>query len=235
MAKLKVLLLEDNRFLRDGTAALLNKQKGIRAVPSSSSSSALEKARRLAPDVVLLDVGPRSDRSLKVLEALKKQHPRAEVIVMDLIPAHTDVVKNVIAGVSSVVSRSAAVDELLRIIRSVGARAKSPPPPTVESLFTQLVVRAMDEEAAGQRIATVKFTKWEQDVICRLAQGKSVVAISRAHEVSISVVKGCIHKILDKLALHVLRDLASSDRGRTASSTGLDPVRKRRSQRRLTK
>ena len=103
--KIKVLLIEDNRLLRDGTTAMLNEQEDIWVVSSAGNRSALEKAKELAPDVVLLDLGLKSRSSLKVLESIKKQYPKTEVIVMDLIPAHSDVVAFVKAGVSGFISK----------------------------------------------------------------------------------------------------------------------------------
>jgi DNA-binding NarL/FixJ family response regulator len=212
MAKIKVLLIEDNRLLRDGTTSLLNEQEDIWAVASAGNRSALEKAKKLMPDVVLLDLGLKSDNSLKVLELIKKQCPRTEVIVMDLIPAHTEVVAFVKAGVSGFISKDATLSDFLNTIRSVVKGVKILPPTMTDSLFSQIVDQAIQGGTVGQVIAAVKLTAREQDVISLIAKGKSIIEISLKLKVAVFVVKNHIRNILDKLALHTRLELATFGR-----------------------
>jgi NarL family two-component system response regulator LiaR len=214
MKKLKILLIEDNRLLRDGTTAMLNEQEDIRAVSTAGNKGALEMAKKLAPDVVLLDLGLRSHNSLKVLEAIKKQCPRTEVVVMDLIPAHSDVVEFVKAGVSGFVSKNATLDEFLHTIRSVVKGVKILPPTMADSLFSQIVESAIQGGTVDRVIAAVKLTKREQDVILLLAEGKSITETSLKLKVAVFSVKNHIRSISDKLALHTRLELATFARGK---------------------
>ena len=209
MAKIKVLLIEDNRLLRDGTTSMLNEQEDIRAVSSAGNKNALEKARKLVPDVVLLDLGLKSRNSLKVLESIKKRYPRAEVIVMDLIPAHADVAAFVKAGVSGFVFKDATLDGFLHTIRSVVKGVKILPPTMADSLFSQIVESAIREGTVDQVIEAVKLTGQEQKVIHLLSQGKSVAEISRKLKIAAFTVKSHVRNILDKLALHTRLELAT--------------------------
>ena len=209
MPKIRVLLIEDNRLLRDGTTAMLNEQEDIIAVSSAGNRSALEKARELVPDVVLLDLGLKSLSSLKVLESIKKQYSRTEVVVMDLIPAHSEVVQFVKAGVSGSIPKDATLDEFLHTIRTVVKGVKVLPPTMADSLFSQIVERAIQGGTVDRVIAAVKLTKREQDVICHLAEGKSILEISLELNVAVFTVKSHIRNILDKLALHTRLQLAT--------------------------
>jgi DNA-binding NarL/FixJ family response regulator len=209
MKKIKVLLIEDNRLLRDGTTAMLNEQEDIRAVSSAGNRSALEKAKRLVPDVVLLDLGLKSQNSLKVLESIKKQYPRTEVVVMDLIPAHSDVVEFVKAGVSGFIPKDATLDDFLDTIRSVVKGVKILPPTMADSLFSQIVESAIQGGTVDRVIAAVKLSKREQDVICLLAEGKSITETSLRLKIAAFTVKSHVRNILDKLALHTRLELAT--------------------------
>ena len=217
MAKIKVLLIEDNRLLRDGTTAMLNEQEDIRAVSSAGNRSALEKAKKLVPDVVLLDLGLKSLSSLKVLESIKKQYSRTEVVVMDLIPAHSEVVEFIKAGVSGFIPKDATLDDFLHTIRSVVKGVKVLPPTMADSLFSQIVERAIQGGTVDRVIAAVKLTKREQDVICLLAEGKRITEISLKLKVAVFTVKSHIRNILDKLALHTRLELASFAHTKTLS------------------
>ena len=209
MAKIKVLLIEDNRLLRDGTTAMLNEQEDISAVSSVGNRSALEKAKKLIPDVVLLDAGLKSLSSLKVLELIKKGYPRTEVIVMDLIPAHSEVVEFVKAGVAGFISKDATIDVFLNTIRSVVKGVKVLPPTMADSLFSQIVERSIQGGTVDRVIDAVKLTKQEQDVISLMAKGKSITEIARKLKVAVFAVKNNIRNISDKLALHSRLDLAN--------------------------
>jgi DNA-binding NarL/FixJ family response regulator len=209
MAKIKVLLIEDNRLLRDGTTAILNEQEDIIAVSSAGNKSALEKARKLVPDVVLLDLGLKSQNSLKVLESIKAQYPRTEVVVMDLIPSHSDVVAFVKAGVSGFVPKDTTLDGFLHTIRSVVKGVKILPPTMADSIFSEIVKTAIQDGTVNQVIEAIKLTKREQDVMHLLSEGKSMPEISRKLKMAGFTVKGHVRKIMDKLALHTRLELAA--------------------------
>ncbi len=209
MKKIKVLLIEDNRLLREGTTAMLNEQEDIRAVASVGNKSAIEKAKKLGPDVVLLDLGLKSSNSLKVLETIKKHFPRTEVIVMDLIPAHSEMIDLVKAGVSGFVAKDATLDDFLNTIRSVVKGVKILPPTMADSLFSVIVERAIQGGTVDRVVASVKLTDKEQNVVLLLAAGKSITEISRKLKIAVFTVKSHIRNVLDKLALHTRLELAT--------------------------
>lgn len=209
MKKIKVLLIEDNRLLRDGTTAMLNEQHDIRAISTSSTRGAFETARKLAPDVVLLDLGLRSQNSLKVLETIKQKFPRAEVIVMDLIPIHSEVATFVKAGVSGFVPKDASLDVFLNTIRTVVTGAKVLPATLADSLFSQIVEQAIQTGTVNRVVKAVKMTTREKQIIALLAQGKCVNQVSKHLKLALHTTKSHIRSILDKLALHARLELAS--------------------------
>jgi DNA-binding NarL/FixJ family response regulator len=209
MTKIKVLLIEDNRLLRDGTTALLNEQEDIRAISSPGNRSALEKAKKFVPDVVLLDLGLKSNNSMKVLESIKKQHPRTEVVVMDLIPVHSEVVEFVKAGVAGFILKDATLDDFLHTIRSVVKGEKILPPTVTDSLFSQVVEHALQSGKIDEVISTLKMTSREHDVISHIATGKSNREIAGALNIAVYTVETHVRHILEKLALHTRLELAT--------------------------
>jgi two-component system NarL family response regulator len=203
------LVIEDNRLLRDGTTALLNEQKDIRAVSSAGNGSALAKARKLVPDVVLLDLGLKSNNSMNVLESIKKQYPRTEVIVLDLIPVHSEMVDFVKAGVSGFILKDATLDEFLHTIRSVVKGVKILPPTISNSLFSQIVEHAIQTGNINEVMSALKMTSQENDVISHIAAGKSNKEIAVALNIAVHSIENHIRNILDKLALHTRLELAT--------------------------
>ena len=149
MAKIRVLLIEDNRLLREGIAAMLNDQPDIRAVTATGNGDAPEKARKFKPQVVLLDLGLRSQNSLRIAESIKEEYPKAEIVVMDLIPAQAEVVEFVKAGVAGFILKDATLDDFLDTIRSVAEGKKVLPPSLTGSLFSHIVEYAVQSGKTG--------------------------------------------------------------------------------------
>jgi len=129
--------------------------------------------------------------------------------VMDLIPAHTEVVEFVKAGVSGFILKDATLDDFLQTIRSVAKGAKVLPPSLTDSLFSHIVEHALQAGKVEDLVESVRMTKREQDVINLVAQGCSNKEIATMLNIAIHTVKSHVHNILDKLALHTRLELAS--------------------------
>ncbi len=85
---ISLILVEDNRLLREGLAAMVSRQEDLRIVAAlGDRENVLQKVQQLKPRVVLLDLGLRNHNSLRLVEAITKEHPSVKVIVMDLLPA----------------------------------------------------------------------------------------------------------------------------------------------------
>ena len=69
MKKIRLLLIEDNRLLREGLAAMLNKQKDMNVVETVGNGENIRKLlHRHKPEVLLLDLGLRSRNSLHLVK-----------------------------------------------------------------------------------------------------------------------------------------------------------------------
>lgn len=209
MSKIRVLLIEDNRLLREGITAMLNEEQDIRAVSTTGNGDAFEKAKKLKPHVVLLDLGLRSRSSLKVVELIRKELPRTEVVVMDLLPIQDDVVEFVKAGVSGFILKDATLEDFLHTIRSVVQGAKILPPTLTGSLFSHIVEHAVQSGKVDRLIDAVRMTRREQEVLASIAAGRSNKEIARELNIAIYTVKSHVHNILEKLALHTRLELAT--------------------------
>lgn len=209
MPKIRVLLVEDNRLLREGITAMLNDQPDIRAVSATGNGDALEKARKVKPQVVLLDMGLRTQNSLRIARLVKKDYPKAEIVVMDLMPAPAEVVEFVKAGVSGFILKDATIDDFLETIRSVAQGKKVLPPPLAGSLFTHIVEYAVHSGKADRLMKAVKLTKREHEVVDLIARGMSNKEIAGELNIALHTVKSHVHNTLEKLALHSRLQLAS--------------------------
>ena len=201
MHKIRLLLIEDNRLLRDGIAAMLKGHRDINVVAASGNGeNSIQKIHKLKPDVILLDLGLRSHNSLHVVELVKREFPRANVIVMDLAPAQGDVLQFVRAGASGFILKDATVDDFLATIRSVAEGGKVLPPVLSGSLFSQIIEHAVDGGRAKLTKA-IRMTKREREVIGLVSDGLTNKEIAKRLNIATYTIKSHVHNILEKLSL----------------------------------
>jgi len=141
---ISVAIIDDNRMVREGMTALLNSVPELRVIAAVAGIGD-PAMRGIEPHVVLLDVGLQDVDSLHGANAVRREFPQARVIVMDLIPAHEEIVEFVNAGVSGFVLKDATFEEFVATIRSVAAGEKVLPPRMTLSLFSQIA-----NDAAGR-------------------------------------------------------------------------------------
>lgn len=226
MKKIQILLIEDNRLLRDGIASMLKKQSDMYVVATvSNGENILQMLEKHKPNILLLDLGLRSQNSLQIVKLVKKHFAEAKVIVMDLIPLQADVFEFVQAGVSGFILKDANVAEFYKTIRSVYRGAQVLPPLLTGSLFSQIVEHAINGGGGKPSavIESVRMTKRERQVIELIADGSTNKEIAQKLHLSPYTVKSHVHNILEKLALHTRVQIAKhahlSDSYKTAIDT----------------
>jgi DNA-binding NarL/FixJ family response regulator len=209
MKKISILVIEDNRLLRDGLSAMIGEQKDLKVLAAfGDCTKAQQFIRKSQPNIVLLDLGLRNQSSLQLVKILKKDFKKVKVIVMDLVPLQEDVLIFVQAGVSGFILKDATVNDFLHTIRSVAGGTKVLPPRLTESLFAQIVDKAVTESSASKIIGAVKMTRRERQVIDLVADGLTNKEIAQKLHLSTYTIKSHIHNILEKLALHTRVQIA---------------------------
>ena len=224
LKKIQILLIQDNRLLRDGIASMLKKQSDMHVVATvGNGENILLMMGKLNPNIVLLDLGLRNQNSLQVVKLIKKHFPETKVIVMDLIPLQADVFEFVQAGVSGFILKDANVTEFYKTIRSVYRGTQVLPPHLTGSLFSQIVEHAINGSKPSAIVESVRTTKRERQVIELIADGFTNKEIAQKLHLSTYTVKSHVHNILEKLALHTRVQIAKhahlSDSYKTAIDT----------------
>jgi DNA-binding NarL/FixJ family response regulator len=142
------------------------------------------------------------------VEIVKKEFPRAKIIMMDLAPVQADILQYVKAGANGFILKDASLNDLLITIRTVYEGATVLPPMLVDSLFSQIVEHAV-REGKSRLNEAVKMTNREREVVGLLGEGLSNKQIAQKIHVSTYTVKSHIHNIMEKLALHTRLEIAN--------------------------
>ncbi len=209
MKKIRLLLIEDNRLLREGILTIFKPHKDINIIAASGDGkNTLRKIQQLKPNVILLDLGLRNQNSLHVVEIVKKEFPKAKVIVMDLAPVQADILQYVKAGANGFILKDASLNDFLITIRAVAEGSTVLPPLLVDSLFSQIVEHAV-REGKSKLNEAVKMTTREREIIALLSEGLSNKEIGQKTHISTYTVKSHVHNIMEKLTLHTRLEIAN--------------------------
>lgn len=208
MSKIRILLIEDNRLLRDGIAAMINGQRDMNVVVASGGNdNTVLKARTVKPRVILVDLGLRNQNGVRIVRSVSKALPETKVIGMGLIPTQLDIIEFVQAGASGFILKDATVEEFLTTIRSVAHGGKVLPPPLTGSLFSHVIAHAL-KGGKGQLNSAVRMTKREREIIALIADGLSNKEMAQRLTIATYTVKSHVHNIMEKLALHTRLQIA---------------------------
>jgi DNA-binding NarL/FixJ family response regulator len=209
MKKIRILLIEDNRLLREGIKALINAQQDLKIVAASERShDTLPRARALKAQVVLLDLGLQNENGINVVRTLTKKMPQTKIIGMGLIPSQVDIMEIVEAGAAGFILKDASIDDFLETIRSVARGEKVLPPLLTGSLFSHVVEHALRRGKKNLSEA-VRMTKREREIIVLIAEGMSNKDIAERLDLSTYTVKSHVHNVMEKLALHSRLQIAA--------------------------
>ena len=223
MKKIQILLIEDNRLLRDVIASILKKQPDMHVVATvCNGENILLMMGKLNPNIVLLDLNLRNQNSLQVVKLIKKHFPETKVIVMNLIPLQADVFEFVQAGLSGFILKDANVAEFYKTIRSVYRGAQVLPPHLTGSLFSQIVEHTINGSKPSAIVESVRITKRERQVIELIADGFTNKEIAQKLHLSTYTVKSHVHNILEKLALHTRVQIAKHSHLSDSYKTAID-------------
>ncbi|MDR3667007.1 MAG: response regulator transcription factor [Ignavibacteriaceae bacterium] len=209
MKKIAILIIEDNRLLRDGIASILKKQSDMHVVATfGNGENILLMMGKFKPNIVLLDLGLRNQNSMQVVKLIKKNFEESKIIVMDLVPLQADVFEFVQLGVAGFILKDASIAEFLKTIRSVFQGAQVLPPHLTGSLFSQIVEHAINGTKTSAIVESVRMTKREKQVIELIADGSTNKEIAQRLHLSTYTVKSHVHNILEKLALNTRVQIA---------------------------
>jgi DNA-binding NarL/FixJ family response regulator len=203
---ISIALIEDNRLVREGIAALLN-QVGDLQVVAAGSGADLSLLRETKPQVVLLDLGLRSADSLGVAKKVVQRFPQSRIIVMDLLPVEEDVIEFLEAGVAGFIMKDATLDDLVATIRTA-ANAGFLPPPLTETLISR-IARCAADGGRPPALESVRMTPREREVIQLIAEGLSNKEIAKRLRIAAHTAKSHVRNVMEKLMLHTRLQIAA--------------------------
>ena len=215
MAKIRILLIEGNRLMREGIAAMFEGESDLRVVAVAEDGNAVSQMKNIRrdPDVILWDHELERENGQSLMAALRERVPAARIVAMNISPEQLDIAEFVRAGVSGFILKNASSRDYVKTIRTVAAGSRVLPPPLTNALFTQiarLVLKAADRSPD----IPVSLTSREREIIALISEGLSNKEIAERLHIATYTVKSHVHSILQKLGLDTRLQVATSTRKR---------------------
>lgn len=209
MKRIRLILIEDNRLLREGINAMLKKEPDISVLAAFGDGDLIcDKIGEMKPNVILLDLGLADQNSFELVKILKNKYDDLKIIIMDLVPIQEDILRFVEAGVSGFILKDATISDFTKTIRAVADGEKVLPPMLTGSLFSQIMDYGIKEMGPAKVIQSVKMTKREREIVELISEGLANKEIAYKLNISIFTVKSHVHNILEKMALNTRVQIA---------------------------
>jgi len=199
MTDVKVLVVDDQRLVREGIASLLSIQEGMSVVGTADDGQeAVEKALALSPDVVLMDVRMPVLDGIEATFQIRRKLPGCQVLMLTTFDDEEYVVKSLQAGATGYLLKDIPAADLAQAIRLIRAGIYQLSPSVAGKLVGQLGVKARPVIPSPLEH---DLTERELEVLRLLAAGATNREIAETLVVSEGTVKNHVSNILSRLGL----------------------------------
>jgi DNA-binding NarL/FixJ family response regulator len=197
----RVLLVDDQPLLRTGFRMVLGAEPDVEVVgEAGDGQEGVDLARRLLPDVVLMDIRmPRMD-GVAATKAIVAARLPVRVLILTTFDLDEYVVGALRAGASGFLAKDVPAEDLVAAIRTVAAGEAVVAPRILRRLLDQFGTFLPDPDAAPGAAIDV-LTEREREVLVQVAKGLSNAEIASALSVSETTVKTHVGHVLTKLGL----------------------------------
>ena len=200
---IRVLLVDDQPLLRTGFRMILSAESDLTVVgEAGEGAAAVELARRLKPDVVLMDIRMPGMDGIQATRALAGPGVEDPIKVLMLTTFGLDeyVVESLRAGASGFLLKDAPAEDLVEAIRVVAAGEALLAPSVTRRLLDRVASR-LPRANEDTIPALSELTDREMEVLKLLARGLSNAEIAEKLVVSETTVKTHVSRVLAKLEL----------------------------------
>jgi DNA-binding NarL/FixJ family response regulator len=198
MKKLRILLADDHKMVREGLRVLLDSQPGLQVVgEAANGKEVLAKAAELRPEVVVMDLSMPELNGLQATERLRAAQPAVKVVVLTAHEDESYLAQLCKAGAVGYVLKRSAGTELVQAIR-LAAQGQVYFAP---ALAGKALARLASGPAAGAEPSNASLSEREQEVLCLVAWGCSNKEAADQLNLSVKTVETYRVRIAEKLGL----------------------------------
>jgi len=205
MKKIRILLVDDHKILRDGICSLLKEYPDMEVVgEAADGKSALNLVKELLPDMVIMDISMPDLNGIEATRKILADYPHIKVMALSMHYDKHFVSEIFKAGASGYLLKDCAFDEMAHAIRMIIDNKTY-----VNSQIASLVVESLmsDSPRSHNKHAFSLLTEREKEVLQLIAEGKSTKQIASNLNVSTKTIESHRRQVMGKLNIRNIADL----------------------------
>ena len=194
---ISVLIVDDHEVVREGLRALLRRRPNLTVVGEAETvASAIEQARRMKPDVVIMDLRLPDGSGVEACREIRAQRPETKVIMLTSYADEEAVIASIMAGATGYLLKQTRTQALTdAIARAMNGES------LLDPAVTKQVLDRVRSSGTKKDNELALLSEQEQKILDLIAEGRTNKEIAQEVYLSDKTVKNYVSSILSKLSL----------------------------------
>jgi DNA-binding NarL/FixJ family response regulator len=198
----RVLIADDQALFRRGLCVVLGAETGVEVTgEAENGEEAVEKAKELVPDVILMDVRMPRLNGIEAARRIRAEVPATKILMLTVSDDEDDLFEAIKAGANGYLLKEISVEDVAESIRAVAEGESRITPSMASKLLLEFNAMAKRAHERPQLPGPVLTTR-EMEVLRLVAKGMSNREIADQLFISENTMKNHVRNILEKLHLH---------------------------------
>jgi DNA-binding NarL/FixJ family response regulator len=203
---INILIVDDHRLFRQGLSALFSAHSNIKVIGEAGDGhAAINQARKLRPDIVLMDINMPVLNGIEATRQLKAEIPGVKVIALSMHSRRGFVQKMFGAGSSGYLLKDCHFNELVEAVSLVNSGKSYISPSLAGTLIEDYLLQLSDKTGLVQGAGML--SQREREVLQLIAEGWATTKIADKLCISVKTVETHRSNIMRKLSLHTVAEL----------------------------
>lgn len=201
-----VLLVDDHKIMRDGIKAILRQSSDFAVVgETDNGTDAVQMARKLRPEIVLMDIGLQGLNGIEATTEILRHHPEIRVIILSMYDDEHSVVSAIRSGARAFVLKKASDSDLVDALRTVAKGGSYLSPQVSDRLLSR--IQRGDLESKPLPTVLEGLSPRELQVLRMVAEGKTSKEIAVMLDLGLQTVRSYRKTMMKKLNVNNVANL----------------------------
>ena len=199
MKKIRVLIVDDHILIREGLRKILSMETNIEVIgEAADGQEAIELARQLEVDVMLLDINMPRINGITACKIIKEENPSIGIIALTIHDQQEYLFEMIRSGISGYTLKDVCPEQLIKTIIGVADGQSFLPPSLTAKVFKEFS-RISEQPEQPEQEFNPGLTERETEILQELANGKTNKEIALRLVISEKTVKNHLTNIFQKL------------------------------------